>query len=174
MMVARVPEAASAGESALRAPASTRGSTLSGLLFHAASSWPASSKFLAIGAPIAPSPMNPSFICFLTSFGNSRRYLQELLLLSASPFLALRQIVGDKMGDHGRSLAEVESSYCILGGTIRLHQSRVLAHVLGPRSDQEGLQAAARIGQVAEDAPAARAITAADAAELLYRPVELL
>src|SRR5919112_3653701 len=68
-MVARVPEAASTGESARRAPASTRGYTLSGLLFHTASSWPASSKLLAIGAPIAPSPMNPSFISFLASSG---------------------------------------------------------------------------------------------------------
>src|SRR5215210_2243904 len=145
-MVARVSEAASAGESARWAPASIRGSTLSGLLLHTASSWPALSRFLAIGAPMAPSPMNPSFICFLTSFGKGWRYLQELLSLSASPFLALRQMVGDKMGDHGRSLAEVESPYFILGGAIRFHQSRVLAHVLGPGSDQEGLEAAARIG----------------------------
>src|SRR5215203_4425504 len=116
--------------------------------------------------------MNPSFICVLTSFGNSWRYLQELLLLGASPFLALRRIVGDKMGDHGRSLAEVESPYFILGGAIRLHQSGVLAHVLGPGSGQEGLQAAARIGHVAEDAPASGAI-AADAAQFPYRPVEL-
>src|SRR5919112_6245980 len=81
-MVARVPEAASTGESARRAPASTRGYTLSGLLFHTASLWPASSRFLAIGAPIAPSPMNPSFICFLASSGYGWCYPQQLILHS--------------------------------------------------------------------------------------------
>src|SRR5215212_3976809 len=90
------------------------------------------------------------------------------------PLLALRQMVGDKMGNHRRFLAEVESPYFILGGVIRLHQSRVLAHVLGPGSDQEGLEVATRIGHVAKDAPVAGAITAADAAQLPYRPVELL
>src|SRR5918999_3138957 len=81
-MVAWVPEAASAGDSARRAPASIRGSTLLGLLFHTASSWPASSKFLAIGAPIAPNPMNPSFISFLASSGYGWCYPQQLILHS--------------------------------------------------------------------------------------------
>src|SRR5919107_3243064 len=81
-MVARVSEAASAGESARRAPASVRGSTLLVLLFHTASSWPASSKFLAIGAPIAPNPMNPSFIYFLASSGYGWCYPQQLILHS--------------------------------------------------------------------------------------------
>ena len=57
------------------------------------------------------------------------------------------------MGDNGRSLAEVESPDCIFGGAVRLHQACVLAHVLGPGFDQEGLEAAARICHVAEDAP---------------------
>jgi hypothetical protein len=48
-------------------------------------------------------------------------------------------MVGDKMGDHGRSSTEVESPYRIFGGTVCLLQSRVLAHVFGPGFDQEGL-----------------------------------
>src|ERR687896_761582 len=115
-MVAWVPEAASAGESARRAPASIRGSTLLGLLFHTASSWPASSKFLAIGAPIAPSPMNPSCIGFPASFGNGWCSLQLLLLHERFSLLkALWRMVNDIMGDHGQPLAEVESPYCIFG-----------------------------------------------------------
>src|SRR5215218_9429494 len=81
-MVAWVPEAASAGESARRAPASITGPAFSGLLFHTASSWPTSSKFLAIGVPIAPNPMNPSFIFFLASSGYGWCYPQQLILHS--------------------------------------------------------------------------------------------
>jgi hypothetical protein len=33
----------------------------------------------------------------------------------ASPFIALWQMFDDKMGNHGLSLAEVESPYCIFG-----------------------------------------------------------
>ena len=83
-------------------------------------------------------------------------------------------MVGDKMGDHGRSLADVESPYRIFDGAVRLRKSCVLAHVLDPGFDKEGLEAASWICHVVEDAPAAGAIPAADAAELLYRPVELL
>src|SRR5215208_3044332 len=92
----------------------------------------------------------------------------------ASPFSALLLMFCDKMGNHRRALAEVESPYFIFGGAVRLRKSCVLAHVLGPGFDQEGLEAAARIRDVVEDAPAARAIPAADTAELVYRPVELL
>jgi hypothetical protein len=47
--------------------------------------------------------------------------------LDVSPLLAIRQMVGDKMGNHGQSLAEVESPYCIFGGAVSLRKSCVLA-----------------------------------------------
>ena len=43
---------------------------------------------------------------------------------------------GDKMGNHRRSLAEVESPHCIFGGAVNLCQSCVLAHVREPGFDQ--------------------------------------
>ncbi len=43
---------------------------------------------------------------------------------------------GDKMGNHRRSLVEVESPYFIFGGAVDLHQAPVLAHVLGLGFDQ--------------------------------------
>lgn len=45
--------------------------------------------------------------------------------------MALWQMFGDKMGNHRRSLAEVESPYSIFGGAVGPVR-RVLAHVLGP------------------------------------------
>src|ERR687893_2898519 len=53
-----------------------------------------------------------------------------------SPFMAPWQLFGAKMGNQGRSLAEMESPYCIFGGTVGLRDSRVLAHVLEPGFDQ--------------------------------------
>jgi hypothetical protein len=50
--------------------------------------------------------------------------------------MALWQMFGDKMGNHRRSLAEVESPYIIFGGAVCLRQARVLAHVLGSGLDQ--------------------------------------
>ena len=70
-------------------------------------------------------------------------------------------MVGDKVGNHGLSLAEVESPYCIFGGTVCLLQSRVLAHVFGPGFDQESLEASGGICHVAEDAPVAAAAAGA-------------
>jgi hypothetical protein len=67
---------------------------------------------------------------------NSFSYIVDIV---ASPFVAFRQMFGDKMGNHRRSLAEVESPYFILGNAVCLRKSRVLAHVLGPGSNQEGL-----------------------------------
>jgi hypothetical protein len=43
---------------------------------------------------------------------------------------------GDKMGNQGRSLAEVESQYCIFGCAVSLCQACVLAHVLKQGFDQ--------------------------------------
>jgi hypothetical protein len=43
---------------------------------------------------------------------------------------------GDKMGDYGLSLAEVESPLCIFGGAFSLCQSCLLAHALGHDLDQ--------------------------------------
>jgi hypothetical protein len=77
-------------------------------------------------------------------------------------------MIGYIMGDHRQSLAEVESSYRVFGGAVCLRKSCVLAHVLGPGLDHEGLEAAGGICHVVEDTPAAGAIAAADAAELLY------
>jgi hypothetical protein len=48
--------------------------------------------------------------------------------------MTLWQMFGDRVGDHGRSLAEVESSYFTFGGAVGLRQACVLAHVLGPGS----------------------------------------
>jgi hypothetical protein len=53
--------------------------------------------------------------------------------------MAFWRMVGDIMGNHGQPLAKVESPYCIFGGSVRLLQSCVLAHVFGPGFDQEGL-----------------------------------
>jgi hypothetical protein len=50
--------------------------------------------------------------------------------------MPLWQMFGDKMGNHGRSLAELESPYFIFGGAVGLRQARVLAHVLGSGLDQ--------------------------------------
>jgi hypothetical protein len=60
----------------------------------------------------------------------------SLSYIVASPFMALWQMFGDKMGNQGWSLAEVESPYCIFGGAVSLCQSCVLAYVLGPVFDQ--------------------------------------
>jgi hypothetical protein len=107
--------------------------------------------------------MNPSFICFLTS-AYGWCFQQQLLLRCHFTLLkALWPMVGDKMGDHGRSSTEVESPYCIFGGTVCLLQSRMLAHAFGPGFDQESLQSAARIGLVAEVAPVAAAAAGAAA-----------
>jgi hypothetical protein len=54
----------------------------------------------------------------------------------ASPFMALWRKFGDKMGNQGRSLAEVESPYCIFGCAFILCQACVLAHVLRQGFDQ--------------------------------------
>ena len=54
----------------------------------------------------------------------------NLSYIMASPFMALWQMLGDKMGNHGRSFSEVESPHCIFGGAVSLCQSCVLAHVL--------------------------------------------
>ncbi len=48
--------------------------------------------------------------------------------------MTLWQMFGDNMGDYGRSLAEVESSYFIFGGAVGLCQARELAHMLGQDS----------------------------------------
>jgi hypothetical protein len=56
----------------------------------------------------------------------------SLSYIVASPFIALRQLFDDKMGNQGLSLAEVESPYCIFGCAVSLSQACVLAHVLGP------------------------------------------
>jgi hypothetical protein len=53
-----------------------------------------------------------------------------------TPYVALWRMVGDKMGDRGGSLTEVESSYCVFGGAVCLRKSCVVAHVLGPGLDQ--------------------------------------
>jgi hypothetical protein len=47
----------------------------------------------------------------------------SLSYIVASPFTALWQKFGDKMGDQGLSLAEVEGPYCIFGGAFSLYQS---------------------------------------------------
>jgi hypothetical protein len=60
----------------------------------------------------------------------------SLSYIVASPFKALWQMFGDKMGNQVRSLSEVESPHCIFGGAVSLCQSCVLAHVLGPGFDQ--------------------------------------
>jgi hypothetical protein len=44
----------------------------------------------------------------------------SLSYIVASLFMALWQMFGDKMGNQGRSLAEVESPYCIFGGAVSL------------------------------------------------------
>jgi hypothetical protein len=48
----------------------------------------------------------------------------------ASPFMAFWQLFDDKMGNQGRSLAEVGSPYCIFGCVVSLCQAYVLARVL--------------------------------------------
>jgi hypothetical protein len=83
--------------------------------------------------------------------------------MGKSPFVALWQMFGDIMGNHGRFLAVVESPYCIFGGAVSLLQSHVLVHVFGPGFDQKGLEAAAGIGHVVEDAPVAAAAAPAAA-----------
>ena len=59
----------------------------------------------------------------------------SLSYVVASPFMALWQMFSDKMGNHRRSLVEVESPYFIFGGAVGLCQARRLAHVLGPGFD---------------------------------------
>jgi hypothetical protein len=49
--------------------------------------------------------------------------------------MALWQLFDDKMGNQGRSLAEVESPYCIFVYAVSLSQAYVLAHVLGQGFD---------------------------------------
>jgi hypothetical protein len=58
----------------------------------------------------------------------------SLSYIVASPFMALWQMFGDKMGTHTRSLVEVEGLYFIFGGAVGLCQARGLAHVLGQDS----------------------------------------
>ena len=60
----------------------------------------------------------------------------SLSYIVASPFMALWQLFGDKMGNQGRSLAEVESPYCIFGCAVSLCQACVLAHVLKQEFDR--------------------------------------
>jgi hypothetical protein len=59
---ASAPAAASAGESATVAPARPSCWALAAVRFHTDSSWPASSRRRAIGAPIWPKPQNPILI----------------------------------------------------------------------------------------------------------------
>jgi hypothetical protein len=44
----------------------------------------------------------------------------SLSYIVASLFMALWQLFGDKMGNKGRFLAEVESQYCIFGCAVSL------------------------------------------------------
>jgi hypothetical protein len=60
----------------------------------------------------------------------------SLSYIVASLFMALWQMFGDKMGNHGLSLAEVESPYCIFGCAVSLCQACVLAHVLKQEFDR--------------------------------------
>jgi hypothetical protein len=60
----------------------------------------------------------------------------SLSYIVASPFMALWQMFGDKMGNHSRSLVEAESPYFIFGGAVGVRQARGQAHVLGPGFDQ--------------------------------------
>ena len=62
MTTASAPRAASAGDAASRAPASTSGCARPGERFHTASAWPRARMFAAIGAPMVPSPRNATFI----------------------------------------------------------------------------------------------------------------
>src|SRR5918995_453534 len=61
----------------------------------------------------------------------------SLSYIEVSTFMALWQMFIDKMRNQGRSLAEVESPYCIFGGAVSLCQACVLAHVLGQGFDQD-------------------------------------
>src|SRR5215204_4184055 len=61
---ASAPSAASRSEPARLAPSSTRGSAFSGRTSKTERSKPAETILLAIGAPIAPSPMNPAFCIY--------------------------------------------------------------------------------------------------------------
>jgi hypothetical protein len=47
----------------------------------------------------------------------------SLSYIVASPFMALWQLFDDKMRNHGRFLAEVESPYCIFGCAVSLYQA---------------------------------------------------
>jgi len=49
--------------------------------------------------------------------------------------MVLWQLFDDKMGNHGLSLAEVESPYYIFGCAVSLCQACVLAHVLKQEFD---------------------------------------
>ena len=44
----------------------------------------------------------------------------SLSYIEVSTFMALWQMFVDKMRNQGRSLAEVESPYCIFGGAVSL------------------------------------------------------
>src|SRR5207248_409932 len=63
------PRAASGGDAARRAPRSANGSTLAAVRFHTVTSWPASTRRVAMGAPIEPRPRNASFAIPAASFG---------------------------------------------------------------------------------------------------------
>lgn len=56
------PDAASRGEAATCAPASCSARNASALRSNACTSWPAFSRFSAIGAPMWPRPINPIFM----------------------------------------------------------------------------------------------------------------
>ena len=47
----------------------------------------------------------------------------NLSYIMASPFMALWQMLSDKMGNHRRSLVEVESPYFTFGGSVSLRQA---------------------------------------------------
>ena len=62
VMTTSAPAAASAGDVAASPPSATKASTFDAVRFHARTLCPAFSRFRLMGAPISPSPMNPTFM----------------------------------------------------------------------------------------------------------------
>src|SRR5262249_6509933 len=81
---------------------------------------------------------------------------------------------GDEMCHHRKIVADVERAHEGDELAIRDGHALVLAEVLRPRFDREGLHVACRVGGVAEHAPELRAVATPHPREPADRAYELL